>query len=344
MGPEISVIVPVYNGEKWIEQCINGVLSQTYTDWELIVVDDGSNDETFHKLENILQVFHHNSRIINVIHKENGGVSSARNIGIEHAQGEYIAFIDVDDEIEPTYLENLIKGLGYDMVITGFSYDKFQQNPPIDHGQKFDSKEQISSYLNYLLNTDHFCFPWARMFKTSIIRNNNVRFDTKMRFAEDHVFNWTYMCYIQSLYIDNAISYCKKSDVVEKEYNLSFGEMEYVDKSLYSLKCSLEKAYRMKICPSSKTFCHVLFSKDYIIAHPCSFYADYYRRYHKDADEREVYDYIARNIFHPGLQLVKQGRYTYRQMNSFLDEPWKLFKNTNINSRIYIPFVKCLFF
>ena len=119
--------------------------------------------------------------------------------------------------------------------------------------------------------------------------------------------------------------------------------MDYVDSSLYRLKGILAETYNIELFPSAKTFCHVLFSKDYIIAHPCSFYADYYRRYHKDADEREVYDYIARNIFHPGLQLVKQGKYTYRQMNSFLDEPWKLFKNTNINSRIYIPFVKCLF-
>ena len=343
MVTKISVIVPVYNGGKWIEQCINGVLSQTYKEWELIVVDDGSNDETIYKLEKCLQKFHQNSHIINVIHKENGGVSSARNIGIEQAQGEYIAFIDVDDEIKPTYLENLVNGLGYDMVVTGFCYGQSPQIAPINHGIKYKSREQISSILNYLFNTDHFCFPWARLFKTSIVQDNDIRFDTNMRFAEDHVFNWTYMCYIQSLYIDSATDYHKIADTVEKEYNLSFDEMDYVDKSLFSLKSSLEKVYSMKISPSPKTFCHVLFSKDYIIAHPCSFYADYYRRYHKDADEREVYDYIARNIFHPGLQLVRQGRYTYRQMNSFLDEPWKLFKNTTINSRIYIPFIKCLF-
>lgn len=342
MAHKISVIVPVYNGENWIERCIDGVLSQTYTDWELIIVDDGSIDETYNIIQNKQQSFFKDCQI-KIIRKDNGGVSSARNIGIENAQGEYIAFIDVDDEIKPTYLESLAEGIGYDMVISGFSYEKSLQNPPINQGQRFDSKEQISFSLNYLLNTDHFCFPWARLFKTSIIRNNNVRFDTKMRFAEDHVFNWTYLCYIQSLYIDSAINYCKKSDVVVKDYNLSFDEMEYVDKSLYSLKSSLEKAYSMKISPSSKTFCHVLFSKDYIIVHPCSFYADYYCRFHRDADEREVYDYIARNIFHPGLQLVKQGRYTYRQLNSFLDEPWKLFKNTNINSRIYIPFIKCMF-
>lgn len=343
MVPKISVIVPVYNGEKWIGQCINGVLSQTYTDWELIIVDDGSNDETFRKLEDNLQVFQTNPHFINVIHKDNGGVSSARNLGIEQARGEYIAFIDVDDKIEPTYLENLANGLGYDMVVTGFCYEQVPQMTPTDHGTKFESKEQIASSLSYFFKTDHFCFPWARLFKTSIIKDNNIRFDTNMRFAEDHVFNWTYMCYIQSLYIDEATTYHKIADENGKEYNLSFEEVDYVDKSLFSLKSSLEKTYDIELFPSAKTFCHVLFSKDYIIAHPCSFYADYYRKYHKGADEREVYDYIAQNIFHPGLQLVKQGRYTYRQLNSFLDEPWKLFKNTSINSRIYIPFIKCLY-
>lgn len=338
----VSIIVPVYNGERYIERCIKNVFMQTYKDWELIVVNDGSADGTHDFLDQrLLQIIRelkvNNS--VQVFHKENGGVSSARNLGIENAKGEYIAFIDVDDIIDATYLKNLSKGLGYDMVVTGFCYD--DQSQAIK-GAIFKDKQEIAQSLNALLNTDDFCFPWARLFKTSIIREHNVRFDTKMRFAEDHVFNWTYMCHISSLYIDNATDYHKIGDEDFEGYNISFDEMEYVDSSLYMLNGKLEKAFSVSLRPSQKTFCHALFMMDYLIAHPCSFYANYYRKYHSEADEYEVYDYIANNIFHPGLQLVKQCRYTYKQMSAFLDEPWKLFKNTKIKSKIYIPFIKIL--
>lgn len=342
MAPKISVIVPVYNGAKWIENCIKNVFAQTFNDWELIIVNDGSIDDTDDFLKHQLPIITSELSInnsISIIKKENGGVSSARNIGIDNAKGEYIAFIDVDDAIEPTYLENLSKGLGYDMVVTGFCYDNTPQSPI---QKSCNTKSEISASLDDFLNTDHFCFPWARLFKTSIIKEHDIRFDTNMRFAEDHVFNWTYIRYINSLYIDSSTCYHKTSDERSGGYNLSYDEMEYIDRSLFELKQKLEYAYQTEIKPAANTFCHILFCKDFLTEHTCSFYADYYKRFHPVANEQEVYDYIANNIFHPGIQLVKHGKYTYRQMRKFLDEPWKLFKNTRIKSRWLIPLVKLI--
>ena len=95
MVPKISVIVPVYNGGKWIEQCINGVLSQTYKEWELIVVDDGSNDGS----EHMCDIWAQKDNRFLVFHQNNGGVSNARNNGYKVASGEYIYFLDADDMI-----------------------------------------------------------------------------------------------------------------------------------------------------------------------------------------------------------------------------------------------------
>ena len=88
----ISIIIPVYNGEAFIQRSLNNVLAQTFKDWELIVIDDGSTDSTL----KILTSYKKYSNI-KIIHKKNGGVSSARNVGIDNASGEYITFIDVDD-------------------------------------------------------------------------------------------------------------------------------------------------------------------------------------------------------------------------------------------------------
>ena len=110
---EISIIVPVYNVEKYLNNCIDSILSQTYTDFELILVNDGSNDNSgeicdfYKKLDSRIKVFH----------KENGGVSSARNVGISNTNGNYICFIDSDDCVNELYLHNLYDK-EVDIVIT----------------------------------------------------------------------------------------------------------------------------------------------------------------------------------------------------------------------------------
>ena len=98
--PKVSIIVPFYNSEAYLSRCIDSILAQTYSDFELILVNDGSIDNSGNICE---EYAHKDSRII-VIHKENGGTSSARNIGIEKSRGEYITFVDSDDTIYPNYL------------------------------------------------------------------------------------------------------------------------------------------------------------------------------------------------------------------------------------------------
>ena len=99
----ISIIVPVYNTEKYLDQCIQSVLVQTYTNWELLLINDGSTDLS----GTICDQYATKDRRIRVFHKENGGVSSARNVGLDNARGKWIMFIDADDWVEPSMLKEL---------------------------------------------------------------------------------------------------------------------------------------------------------------------------------------------------------------------------------------------
>ena len=108
--PEVSIIVPVYNVEKYINRCVDSVLAQTFTDFELILVDDGSSDNS----GAICDTFADMDVRVKVIHKVNDGVSSARNVALDIAKGEYIVFIDSDDAVSPMYINELIQYKNYD--------------------------------------------------------------------------------------------------------------------------------------------------------------------------------------------------------------------------------------
>lgn len=145
---EVSVIVPVYNTEKYLERCLNSILNQTYSDYEIILVNDGSKDNSLEICNNYKSK--HNNII--VIDKENGGLSSARNAGIEIAKGKYITFIDSDDYIAPTMIEDLhneITNSGSDIVITKYKEveDSKAKLEPTTEIRSFKGQESVKFYL-----------------------------------------------------------------------------------------------------------------------------------------------------------------------------------------------------
>ena len=117
LSPKISVIVPVYNVEDYLPRCIDSILAQDYEDFELLLIDDGSTDKGGHICDGYAK---HDVRV-RVFHKENGGVSSARNLGLDNAVGEFVAFVDSDDYVESAYLSDLVSDMtrefGTDLVI-----------------------------------------------------------------------------------------------------------------------------------------------------------------------------------------------------------------------------------
>ena len=119
--PKVSIIVPVYKAEKYLHRCVDSILAQTFTDWELLLIDDGSPDRS----GDICDEYAKKDTRIRVFHKKNGGVSSARNLGLDNVQGEYVTFVDSDDWIDVNTLNVCFSQIEtYDLDILQFSYTR----------------------------------------------------------------------------------------------------------------------------------------------------------------------------------------------------------------------------
>lgn len=201
----ISIIVPVYKAEERIRLCIESVLAQTYEDFELILVDDGSPD----KSGEICDEFATKDKRVAVIHKENGGASDARNFGIERAKGEYITFLDSDDNWDKGFLSNALDKIGTaDIYISGIKM----------YGGDTDSLfiPSFSGVLGICELYEKVFFgiplicvsgPCCKLFKREIITGNKLKFSPFLRCGEDTDFNLSYMRCAQKAYVDNASFY-----------------------------------------------------------------------------------------------------------------------------------------
>ena len=212
MVPKVSVIVPIYNVEKYLRRCIDSILNQSYKDYELILVDDGSPDNC----PAICDEYAENDDRIVVIHKLNGGLSDARNAGLDIAKGEYIYFCDSDDYIDKEFLSTVIPYMenGYDMTVVQFH--RFDENDRIFYSSKMElcdyslnADSRIDFILNYLLAGRLTWGAPFRLYRRSIIKEHRLRFvDNKKIFAEDLYFCLCYCGYCDKLcHIDDALYY-----------------------------------------------------------------------------------------------------------------------------------------
>ena len=198
----ISIIVPCYNVEKYLKQCVDSIIKQSYKNIEIILVDDGSIDSTPEICENLAKA---DSRI-KVIHKENGGVSIARNIGIENATGKYITFLDSDDWIECETLKTAydkMTSCDTDLVVWGYVADFVDENGHKTHSHDFKISGVCENGNAEILTQKHALglsgYVWNKLYKTEIIKNNNILFEQDISFFEDLVFNSTYFCKCKSI-------------------------------------------------------------------------------------------------------------------------------------------------
>ena len=179
--PLVSVIVPVYKAEKWLHRCVDSILAQTMEDFELLLIDDGSPDRS----GEICDEYAAKDSRVRVFHKENGGVSSARNWGLDNAQGEWISFVDADDWVEVDYLAGLTEKLDADFI-TGGLKDTLG-NVYKEESQCFYNDE-IGDFFR-LHNADIFIrSTWGKLVRYKVIKENSLRFDEKIRFGEDAFF------------------------------------------------------------------------------------------------------------------------------------------------------------
>lgn len=199
----ISVVVPVYNSAMYLDKCIQSILKQSYYNWELILVDDGSTDESGSICDKYAKEYVN----IKCIHQENRGVSIARNTGIEASRGEFLSFVDSDDVVSVGYLEHLISILklhNCDWSLTAVrNYHEFypQQKILLDFNQLL-----AEDFLK--LNTAYVLFgPCCKLYKTEIIKRNKIQFPQGVHYGEDLLFNFTYMEHIHSAAFWNVNDY-----------------------------------------------------------------------------------------------------------------------------------------
>lgn len=181
----ISIIIPVYNVKNYLEDCIESIINQTYRNFEVILVDDGSTDGS----EKICDYYANLDKRINCIHIKNAGVSNARNVGLSNAKGDYIAFCDSDDRYSINFLLEMFKAIEKtkaDIVICSYYYSNSEINKPVKQGQKsgFISREEL--FEKIFVNNEIGGFVWNKIFKKSII--DNIRFDTNLEICEDTDF------------------------------------------------------------------------------------------------------------------------------------------------------------
>lgn len=197
----ISVIVPVYNTEQYLDRCIQSILAQTYTDFELLLIDDGSADSS----GAICDKYAEQDSRVRVFHKENGGVSSARNMGLDNAKGEWIAFVDSDDWVLDSYLYNLVShSHNVDLVI---SYAEYLYSNGERKKEEYASR-MVSNEIDVLFTENDLSWhtsPWAKLFNKKFC--DQLRFIEGMHIGEDLVFLYTYILKCDKIYVSNDTDY-----------------------------------------------------------------------------------------------------------------------------------------
>lgn len=212
----VSVVMPIYNAEKYLAQAIESVLNQTLEDFELILVNDGSQDTSFE----ICETYAKKDARIKVINQENGGICAARNRGLEEASGEYLAFIDNDDVYLPDLLEEnyrLAKKYDADILKYGYRFIKYKKFSPasICSSGKLDEeqiliikKEDLKEKYRQINNADLLVYVWDGFFKTALVKSQKIAFDTVFKAGhEDRVFCMQLYPHVGCIVINPKIYY-----------------------------------------------------------------------------------------------------------------------------------------
>lgn len=201
----ISIIIPVYNVEKYLPQCLDSILSQTYKDFEVILVDDGSPDNS----GKICDEYASKDSRVRVIHQENAGVSVSRNIGIEKAEGEWITFIDSDDFVESDYLEHFELDIDdADLIVQGLEYYDSRNGKNFKKVKVKNCTLSEDTFMNDVTNNNLLGsgYPVAKAFKRNLL-SSDVRFNTAISFHEDHIFVLDAMYAAKKIRLADSVAY-----------------------------------------------------------------------------------------------------------------------------------------
>ena len=219
---KVSIIVPIYNAEKYLRKCINSILEQTFKNFEVVLVDDGSTDNS----ANICDEYAARDDRVVVIHKGNGGVSSARNTGLNIACGEYIIFVDSEDYVSKNMIEKMVDKIDdADMVISSIKLrlDGKERDCCVSDGE-YSPRDIIENYCTGVVPGMCIEGPYCKLFKANIIKAENIEFDESIKLCEDILFNIQYIMQCNKINMYDELIYFHMK---ENENSLSLKYREY---------------------------------------------------------------------------------------------------------------------
>lgn len=231
MSPQVSIIVPVYNTGQYVGECIDSIINQSFHDWELLLIDDGSTDSS----SQICGSFACRDNRIRYYYKSNGGVSSARNFGIDKATGNYIMFVDSDDVCQDNLLEMLYNKVsdGFDLSacqITSFSEQTYDC-------KGVDKLYDLNSIYPAFEDLDLLHPPYAKLYKSKIIKDKAIKFDESLALGEDLCFNLDYLQFVKSAAVVKAPLYNYRDTPGSLTKNI---RADYADIQMYLIDRKLQ--------------------------------------------------------------------------------------------------------
>lgn len=215
--PAISVIVPIYNAETTLSRCLDSLIDQTFRDYELILVNDGSTDQSIH----ICHQYASTHSFISVIDKQNGGVSAARNAGMERAKGKFITFTDADDEVTPLYLSTFISLIDHhDLCMQSFIQIDPSGNLTTTclTEQTCTTQNEMAEVIIEAYYQDIPISACSNLFRRDIIERHHLRFDENIHVCEDADFVLRYIPHCQSVLVTSQANYKYYSPSHHKTY------------------------------------------------------------------------------------------------------------------------------
>lgn len=203
----VSIIIPSYNAARYLPKCIESIINQSYKNLEILIIDDGSTDNSYQICNNYAD---HDNRI-RIISSENKGPANARNIGLKNSRGEFISFVDADDFIEENTLSLLIRGYHQskaDLIIGNFrkiknGVNEERRDIPLLENTLLNKKDLIDYARLYLKRPNKhllFAFSWGRLFKSDIIKKHDISFNSQLHTFEDVAFNFDYLKHTKNVF------------------------------------------------------------------------------------------------------------------------------------------------
>lgn len=211
--PTISIIIPVYNAERYLRRCLDSIIAQTFKDFEVILVNDGSTDESGKICDEYASI----DNRINVTHTQNNGASSARNLGLDNAKGKFIAFCDADDYTENNWLSVFMSNISkYDIVISSINQN---QNGVLTKRIFPYKVHEVDLTWTILKFEGAPGFLWNKCYRNEIIQKNHIRFNESYKIWEDEEFVSHYFMYAKSAIMTSEITYNYFVPNYDEKYN-----------------------------------------------------------------------------------------------------------------------------